>query len=139
MRTESMADGRVVIIGDATFLRDDVLTDYANIGGPVSGQKAMPFFAQLLDWLSGDDDLVELQSRVAADRTMTLVESDTQPNSDPRNAEQALRAKTSWLVWLNVVVPCLLLSLFGVALWLVRRSQKRAFLASLSQPAGASR
>jgi len=139
MRTEALAGARVVVVGDATFLRDDVLTDYAKIGGPVSGQLAMPFFAQLLDWLSDDDDLVELQSRVAADRTMSLVDSGAQPNSDPRNAEQALRSKTSWLIWLNVIVPCLLLSLFGVALWLVRRNQKRAFLASLPQAAGGPR
>ena len=63
---------------------------------------------------------------------MTLIESSSQPNSDPRNAEQALRSKTSWLIWLNVAVPCLLLSLFGAALGFLRRNQKRAFLASLS-------
>lgn len=131
MRVEASAPGQIVIIGDATFLRDDVLTEYAKIGGPVSGSKAMPFFASLLDWLSGDEDLVELQTRVAADRTMTLVESSAQPNADPRKAEQALRSKTSWLIWLNVVGPCVLLSLFGAALGLVRRNQKRAFLASL--------
>ena len=91
----------------------------------------MPFFASLLDWLSGDEDLVELQTRVAADRTMTLVESSAQPNADPRKAEQALRSKTSWLIWLNVAGPCVLLSLFGAALGLLRRNQKRAFLASL--------
>jgi ABC-type uncharacterized transport system involved in gliding motility auxiliary subunit len=131
MRVEASAPGQIVIIGDATFLRDDVLTEYAKIGGPVSGSKAMPFFASLLDWLSGDEDLVELQTRVAADRTMTLVESSAQPNADPRKAEQALRSKTSWLIWLNVVGPCVLLSLFGAVLGLVRRNQKRAFLASL--------
>lgn len=132
MRTESTAPGHVVIVGDATFLRDDVLTEYKQIGGPYSGLKAMPFFAQMLDWLTGDEDLIELQTRVAADRTMKLVESSAEANADPRGAEQALRQKTSWLVWLNVIVPCLILSMFGVALWLLRRNQKRAFLASLN-------
>jgi len=132
MRTESTSPGHVVIVGDATFLRDDVLSDYKQIGGPVSGGKAMPFFAQMLDWLTGDKDLIELQTRVAADRTMKLVESSAEDNADPRGAEQALRRKTSWLVWLNVILPCLVLSMFGIALWLVRRNQKRAFLASLN-------
>lgn len=132
MRTESISPGQIVIVGDATFLRDDVLTDYKQIGGPFSGYKAMPFFAQMLDWLSGDRDLVELQTRVAADRTMKLVDANEEANPDPRDAERALRQKTSTLVWLNVVLPCLALSAFGIALGLVRRNQKRAFLASVS-------
>jgi ABC-type uncharacterized transport system involved in gliding motility auxiliary subunit len=133
MRKKAVAPGRIVIIGDATFLRDDVLRgDYQRSGGPVSGGTGMPFFAQMLDWLSDDRDLVALQTRVPADRTIALVASDSQPNADPRDAEQALRTKTSWLVWVNVIVPSLLLSAFGFVLWLIRRNQKRAFLATLS-------
>jgi ABC-type uncharacterized transport system involved in gliding motility auxiliary subunit len=130
--TEAASPGRIVMVGDATFLRDDVLGgDYQQIGGPVSGQSGMPFFAGMLDWLSGDRDLSELQQRVPADRTLTLIAANSKPNEDPRNTEQALRSKTSWLVWLNVVLPGLLLSAFGTVLWLIRRNQKRAFLVSL--------
>ena len=64
-----------------------------------------------------------------SDRTLTLVEASSKPNEDPRNAEQALRYKTSLLVWVNVIVPSLLLSAFGMTLWLIRRNQKRVFLA----------
>lgn len=132
MRTAAEKPGRIVMIGDATFLQDDVIRgDYAQIGGPFSGQLAMPFFAQLLDWLSEDQDLVALQSRAPADRTLKLVEPPTSPNADPRLAEQTLRRKTQWLLALNIVLPCALLALFGAVVLLVRRSQKRAFLASL--------
>lgn len=130
MLAQATKPGRIVMVGDATFLRDDVLGgDYERIGGPVSGSFGMPFFFSLLDWLSDDRDLVELQARVPSDRTLTLVEASSKPNEDPRNAEQALRYKTSLLVWVNVIVPSLLLSAFGMTLWLIRRNQKRVFLA----------
>ncbi|MFT4515552.1 MAG: ABC-type uncharacterized transport system involved in gliding motility auxiliary subunit [Planctomycetota bacterium] len=132
MISHSASKGRIVVVGDSTFLRDDVLgQDYLPIGGPYSGDMAMPFFAQMLDWLSDDRDLVDLQSRVPADRTLALVESTTKANEDPRDAEQALRSKTTRLVTLNVLVPCLLLLTFGLLVWRIRRNQKRAFLASL--------
>lgn len=132
MKSSSTKPGRIVVVGDATFLRDDVLGgDYTQIGGPDSGATAMPFFAQMLDWLSDDRDLVDLQSRVPADRTLALVEPSAKANEDPRDVEQALRSKTARLVALNVMLPCLLLLAFGLLVWRVRRNQKRAFLASL--------
>lgn len=132
MRTAAEKPGRIVLIGDATFLQDDVIRgDYSQTGGPFSGQLAMPFFAQLLDWLSEDQDLVALQSRAPADRALEIVAPATTPNADPRVAEQALRRKTQWLQALNVFVPCAALALFGAIVMLVRRNQKRAFLASL--------
>ena len=132
MKSQSASKGRIVVVGDATFLRDDVLGgDYRPIGGPSSGDMAMPFFAQMLDWLSDDRDLVDLQSRVPADRTLALVESASNANEDPRDAEQALRSKTMRLVTLNVLVPSFVLLTFGLLVWRIRRNQKRAFLASL--------
>ncbi|HEB53626.1 MAG TPA: hypothetical protein ENI87_10280 [bacterium] len=131
-RTAAEAAGRIVVVGDATFLRDDVIRgDYQKAGGPYSGLLAMPFFAQLLDWLSGDRDLIELQSRTERDRTLTLLEPEGRPGADPREAEQRLRRKTELLVTVNVVLPCALLLLFGAGVFLVRRNQKRAFLGRL--------
>ena len=135
MRARSLSPGRIVVVGDATFLRDDVIGgDYKNIGGPISSGTAMPFFAQMLDWLSDDRDLIDLQLRVPADRTLALVDVSTKPNEDPRDAEQALRRKTTGLVALNVIMPCLVLLAFGLIVWNIRRNQKRAFLTSLDAP-----
>lgn len=125
--------GRILLIGDADFLRDDLVRgDYAQAGGPVSGRTGASFFAQLLDWLAEDKDLVALQSKVATDRSLKFVEPTTSPNADPRLAEQALRSKTSWLRALNVVVPGGLLAVLGLLVFFVRRAQKRAFLSTLN-------
>lgn len=124
--------GRIVMLGDADFLRDDfVRGDYRQLGGPWSAF-GPSFFAQLLDWLAEDRDLIELQARVPVDRTLKLVEDQAIAGGDARVAEQALRRKTTWLRAVNVVLPCALLAAFGFLVWSVRRAQKRAFLASLS-------
>jgi len=130
MLTTASEPGRIVVVGDATFLRDDVLSgEYQRAGGPVSARLAMPFFAQMLDWLSEDRDLVDLQSRAPTDRTLSFTSDEEKAaGADPRDAEQRLRTRTNWLVWQNVAAPCLLLLLFGLVVWLVRRSQKNAFL-----------
>ncbi|MGC6489441.1 MAG: GldG family protein [Planctomycetota bacterium] len=132
MRTEAAAAGRIVMVGDATFLRDDLLSGaMQQQGGPVSAY-GLVFFAQMLDWLSEDRDLIALQTRVPTDRTLKFVDEDVDSRQDPRDAEQALRSKTRALVAWNVALPSLLLAAFGAALWIVRRNQKRAFLTSLN-------
>lgn len=124
--------GRIVVVGDADFLRDDVVRgDHAQAGGPVSGRSAAPFFAQMLDWLAEDKDLVALQSKVATDRSLKLLEETRDPNADPRLHEQALRRKTTWLRTLNVVLPGALLAALGLCVYFVRRAQKRTFLSSI--------
>lgn len=125
--------GRILLVGDADFLRDDIVRgDHAQAGGPVSGRSGAPFFAQMLDWLAEDKDLVALQSKVAVDRTLKFVDASSSPAADPRLAEQALRTKTTWLRTLNVIVPGALLAAVGLVVFLVRRAQKRTFLSSLS-------
>jgi ABC-type uncharacterized transport system involved in gliding motility auxiliary subunit len=124
--------GRIVVVGDADFLRDDIVRgDHAQAGGPVSGRAAAPFFAQMLDWLAEDKDLVALQSKVATDRSLKLLEETRDPNADPRLHEQALRRKTTWLRTLNVVLPGALLAALGLGVYFVRRAQKRTFLSSI--------
>lgn len=132
MQTVGDRPGRIVAIGDADFLRDDFVNrTYVQQGGPYSAMTAGPFFAQLLDWLAEDRDLVELQSRSAVDRTLKFVDGGAGPNADPRLAEQAVRSKTFWLRTVNLVLPGLLLAGLGMLVFFVRRAQKRAFLASL--------
>lgn len=125
--------GRVLVIGDSDFLRDDIVGgQYQQAGGPVSGAFAAPFFAQLLDWLAEDSDLVALQSKAAVDRTLKFLDANATSGPDPRLHEQALRVKTTWLRALNVVVPGALLAALGLCVLLVRRAQKRTFLSSLN-------
>ncbi|MBL8729914.1 MAG: GldG family protein [Planctomycetes bacterium] len=123
--------GRIVVIGDSDFIRDDLVRgDYRQAGGPWSAL-GPAFFAQLLDWLAEDRDLLELQSRVPVDRKLKFVATDSIAGGDPRLAEQTLRNKTAWLRWLNVLLPVGMLAVFGLLVLLVRRAQKQSFLASL--------
>jgi hypothetical protein len=123
--------GRIVMIGDSDFIRDDLVRgDYRQAGGPWSGLGPV-FFAQLLDWLAEDRDLLELQSRVPVDRKLKFVDGDSIAGGDPRLAEQTLRNQTTWLRWLNVLLPVGLLAVFGLLVLLVRRAQKQSFLTSL--------
>ncbi|MEO6595512.1 MAG: Gldg family protein, partial [Planctomycetota bacterium] len=132
MLANGTVPGRIVMIGDADFLRDDLVRgDYGQAGGPVS-TNGPTFFLQMLDWLSEDRDLVALQSRIPQDRTLKFVDTEATPTADARLAEQALASKTDWLRALNIVVPCALLALFGLLVFGVRRAQKRSFLASSS-------
>ncbi|MBL8738405.1 MAG: GldG family protein [Planctomycetes bacterium] len=132
MRTTGEKPGRIVMIGDADFVRDDIVRgDYAQSGGPFSGRQAPPFFAQLLDWLAEDADLVALQSRSATVRTLDFARDLEGNGADPRLVEQAVRNEVRTLRWLNVVVPCALLAALGFVVRLVRGAQKRAFLAGL--------
>jgi ABC-type uncharacterized transport system involved in gliding motility auxiliary subunit len=129
--TKGDKPGRIVMIGDSDFVRDDLVRgDYAQAGGPYSTMGAV-FFLGLLDWIAEDSDLVALQARVPVDRTLKLVEDQASPNADARLQEQSLRSKTSWLRGINVVLPAGLLAVFGLCVFLVRRAQKRTFLASL--------
>jgi ABC-type uncharacterized transport system involved in gliding motility auxiliary subunit len=132
MRTESEQAGRIVVVGDSTFLRDDLIgRSMAQQGGPVSIY-GMVFFAQMLDWLSEDRDLIALQTRVPTDRTLKFVADEVDSKRDPRDAEQAVRSKVTQLRWWNVIVPVTLLGGFGLVLGLLRRNQKRAFLSQLN-------
>jgi len=132
MVTQGERAGRIVLIGDSDFLRDDLVRgDYAQLGGPVS-RLGGAFLIHLLDWLAEDGDLVALQSKGSVDRTLKLVEPSLAATADPRLQEQALRSKTTWLRTLNVVLPGGLLALLGLVVFLLRRAQKRAFLSSLS-------
>ncbi|MCA8948292.1 MAG: GldG family protein [Planctomycetes bacterium] len=123
--------GRIVMIGDSDFVRDDLVRgNYAQAGGPMS-IRGPAFFNSLCEWIAQDRDLVALQSRVLSPRTLTLVE-EPPPGTDPRDAERTLATKRTALRAVNVVLPCALLGAFGLLVFLLRRGQKRRFLQSVA-------
>ena len=77
-----------------------------------------------------DRDLVALQSRIPVDRKLQLVEAKLDQQEDPRDAEKRLRSKTTGLVALNVMLPCLALLVLGLSVFGWRRGEKRRFLQS---------
>ncbi|GAB4141158.1 MAG: hypothetical protein Fur0037_07870 [Planctomycetota bacterium] len=128
---ESTAEGRIVVVGDSDFLRDDMVRgEYAQRGGPVSTMGGA-FFYQLLDWLAQDRDLVELQSRVPVSRALELVEQ--HPGEAPIEFERRRDAKQTVLQIVNILLPIGILGGVGIALFLSRRAQKRAFLSRCGQ------
>lgn len=129
--TSARAPGRIVVVGDSDFVRDDfVRRDYLQLGGPVSVYGGN-FFLLLVDWLSQDSDLVALQSRGPIDRKLELVKAQLDRAEDPRDVERRLEQKRTSLVWLNIVLPCFLLLSAGLLVWVVRNAQKRQFLESI--------
>lgn len=130
-RTQATAPGRLVVIGDSDFVRDDLVRgDYAQLGGPQSAN-GRGFFALLVDWIGQDEDLLALQSRLPVDRSLKLVQQDPGKPMSLLETETMRREKTNRLVALNVVTPCFLLLLLGSVVLIVRRSQKRSFLDSI--------
>lgn len=130
--TECQKDGRIVVIGDADFVRDDLARgDYQQRGGPVSQRAAVPFFYQLLDWLAQDADLAELQSRVPVARSLQLVTEQT--GEAPAEFERRRDQQKLRLQLLNILLPILVLGGIGVVVFVARRAQKRTFLSRHDQ------
>ncbi len=130
----AVAPGRLVVVGDADFLRDDLIGSmakgfpYQRIGGPVSSF-GRPFFVNMLDWLHQESDLNALHNRNLTTRMLVFAEQS--PTEPIEQFSQRLTAKISVLRWGNILVPPLLLVVLGCVLGLVRRSQKKSFLSSV--------
>lgn len=132
--TTARDDARLVVVGDADFLRDDLVTgQYQRIGGPISANGPL-FFANLLDWLAEDEDLFALRARVATDRTQRFVtDEEVQRSVNAQKLAEDVRNREWWLRALNVGVPPLLLAVVGLIVLVQRRGRKRAFLAGIER------
>ncbi|MGA0058211.1 MAG: Gldg family protein [Planctomycetota bacterium] len=123
---------RLVVVADATFLRDDLVGgEYQQVGGPVSAVGPM-FFANLLDWLAADRDLFELRMRgFGVDRRLQMVGEEERSGMPPERLQQEVDRRTAQARYWSVALPVKLVLLLGGAVLLSRQAQKRRFLATI--------
>lgn len=127
---EAREGARLVVVADATFLRDDLVTgEYQQVGGPTS-QLGPLFFANLLDWLAEDRDLYELRTKgVGADRRLRIVDDAEIETIPPAQLQQEIDDRVQRLRVLNVALPVVLVVLAGICVLTLRRASKRRFVA----------
>jgi ABC-type uncharacterized transport system involved in gliding motility auxiliary subunit len=74
---ESKEDGVVVLVGDADMLHQQWYVNVQNLGGlRIMGQpisQNIPFIQNLVEFLSGDKDLISMRSRATMNRPFTRV------------------------------------------------------------------
>jgi hypothetical protein len=131
--TKGTKPAHLVVIGDSDFVRDDLLQQvYAQRGGPVS-MLGLAFWNSMLDWLSQDQDLLALNKRTAPDRALRFVADELIASSTtPQEREQRVARKVRLVQWLNILLPVFVLSMIGLAVFLIRRGQKHSFLQSVN-------
>ena len=126
---KATAAGRLIVIGDSDFIRDDLTRqEYGQAGGPVS-RFGLAFFGNLVDEIAGDSDLLALRNKSVPDRRINFVEGGIE--TDPAQLDEQVRTAGDFWRWFNIVGP------FGaiMVIWLVsglrRRARKQSFLASV--------
>ncbi len=91
--------GRLVVWGDADFVSDQVLRDQANL----------ILFQNMTDWLSEDEGLISIRSKDVSARPLKVTEDSTR----------------TVVKFLNILLMPLLVVLFGVARWQIRKQNRR--------------
>lgn len=97
--TQSPQDARIVVIGDGTFMLDQYAT-----------RNNAAFFLNMIDWLSTDADLISIRSREVTDRPLREISA---------GAKRLVK-------YANILAPPLVVILFGLAYWQLRRARQRA-------------
>lgn len=126
---EATGPGRIVVIGDASFVRDDFLTGLPpyrltrSVGG-------IQMLENAIDWLALDSDLIELRNKRERDRKLNF--GGPSLDADESQEEYAARVASSksFYRWLNILLPVIALLGLGLLLWTLRSAEKRSFLAS---------
>lgn len=98
-RLDSGAGGRLVLWGDADFVTDAVLQDRSNL----------VMFQNMTDWLSEDEGLISIRSKEVTARPLQQLDDGT------RSLVKAL----------NIFLMPVIVVLFGVARWQIRKQQRR--------------
>lgn len=94
--TTTSTGGRLVVVGDADIIRDDIIQRYQGNG---------VFIMNAIDWLLQDEDLIQIRSKSANSRSLEPMEDST---------------KASWK-WANLLIPPLLILAGGIVAWRLRR------------------
>jgi len=127
--TKSEKKSDIVVIGDASPFRDDFLMGLPPQPLGPNSRAALPFFLNLLDWMALDTDLAALRAQRDVDRKLYFVSPEE--NLSPAEAERAIASRKSFLRWLNVLLPTVILLSVGLFLLVKRSSEKRHFLAGV--------
>jgi gliding-associated putative ABC transporter substrate-binding component GldG len=101
-RLDAGDKGRMVVWGDADFITDQVLRDQSNL----------IMFQNMTDWLSEDEGLISIRSKDVTARPLRAVEDSTR----------------GIVKFLNIFLMPLLVVLFGVARWQIRKQNRRRHL-----------
>lgn len=136
---EAPEEARLVVVADATFLRDDLIAgEYQQVGGPTSAVGPM-FFANLLDWLAADRDLFELRMRgFGVDRRLQMVDEEERAGLPPERLQQEIDRRTAKVRYWAVALPVKLVLTIGALVLFARQAQKRRFLAGVQVRGGAN-
>ena len=140
--TTAESDARLLVSGDATFIRDDFLSGLYHqrdsshrrpIFGPHSRNPnaAVLFLKSLLDWMAQEYDLQALQFKHRTDRLMKFAEQEVAQQETFDEFRERIIVRSRWIRYANSLVPAFLLLLGGILVWFTRRAQNRAFLAGL--------
>ncbi|MEO0481063.1 MAG: GldG family protein [Planctomycetota bacterium] len=136
--TEGTAEGRLLVFGDSTFLRDDfAFGELTSLGMPAR-TLGHSFFLSLLDWLAGDDDLVELRDRRPVDRRQVYVDVGERSAFGLAKTAEVERDRVSTVRRINLVLPMIVLFAIGGAVVFVRRARGRRFVAAMNRRRSAS-
>ena len=123
---------QLIVIGDADMIRDDLVSgEYAQEGGPYSAESAARFFSGLVDWLSDDQDLVELTNKKAAERILSFTPALARSADNSEQLAQQGERTASRLRMLLILGPVGLILVLWLLMTLARSSAKASFLASV--------
>ncbi len=104
-------EGMLVVATDAELVADTPLLigrQLRGLGMGAAYQGGFPFVVNLVEWMSGSDELLSLRARTAK----------------PRQIEDVEPSKQHLLTWLNILGIPLLVLFAGIVVWLVRRFQR---------------
>ena len=132
---QTKGKSRLLVVGDATFLRDDALKQgLGNLVHPMLSQsQGTAFFENLADSFSLDADLVALRTRKTKDRRMDFGQGALDETRDEEKKRTS--AQKTWLKVANIALTPLLLLAFGVVLLINRSAEKNRFLRAQNQQA----
>jgi gliding-associated putative ABC transporter substrate-binding component GldG len=103
--TKSTSPGRILVVGDADFLRIEYVGSNRR---PEHSPANLTFMMNTLDWLAEDEDLIEIRAKRLEDPSLP----------------EMTDAKRNWIKWGNIIAWPVLFLLFGVARWSWRKSAR---------------